>query len=252
MHHTLETPRSLSEERLYRKQRLAAAFRIFGRLGFSEGTAGHITARDPEYPDHFWLNPYSMSYNQIKVSDLILCNSDGHIVEGKHQRINKAAFAIHSSIHKLRPDVIAAAHAHSVYGKTWSILGRLLDPLTQDACVFFEDHALFEEYTGLVFELSEGIRIAKALGHHKALILKNHGLLTVGHTVEAATWWFIAMERCCQVQLLAESTQAPLHRIDHTTALNTRTNGIGTPRAGELNFEPFWQDIIALFPELLN
>ena len=94
--------------------------------------------------------------------------------------MNLAAFVIHSQIHAARPDVVAAAHAHSVHGKSWSALGRPLDPLTQDVCAFYEDHAVFDDYTGVVLDLEEGKRIAHALGDNKAAILANHGLLTVG------------------------------------------------------------------------
>ena len=168
-----------AEERKYRKQRLAAAFRLFSKFGFDEGVAGHITARDPEKLDHFWVNPFGMHFGQIRASDLILVNHRGEVVEGKYP-VNGAAFAIHSQVHAARPDVVAAAHAHSMYGKSWATLGRLLDPITQDACAFYEDHGLFADFTGVVYETSEGERIAKALGTGKAAILRNHGLLTVG------------------------------------------------------------------------
>ena len=123
----------VEDERLHRKQRLAAAFRLFARYGFDEGIAGHITARDPELADHFWVNPFGMYFGHIRVSDLLLVNHKGEVVEGD-KPVNVAAFAIHSQVHQARPDVVAAAHAHSTYGKSWSSLGRLLDPLTQDAC----------------------------------------------------------------------------------------------------------------------
>ena len=155
---TLPTPPSFSsvdEERLHRKQRLAAAFRMFSKAGFDEGVAGHITARDPEHTDHFWVNPFGMHFGQIRVSDLILVNDRGEVVEGGRP-VNAAAFAIHSQVHRARPDVVAAAHAHSLYGKSWSSLGRLLDPITQDACAFYGDHALFDDYTGVVLDLEEG------------------------------------------------------------------------------------------------
>ena len=119
------------DERRHRKQRLAAAFRLFGHFGFDEGVAGHITARDPELLDHFWVNPLGMNFKQIRVKDLILVNDRGEVVDGNWP-VNAAAFAIHSQIHAARPDVVAAAHAHSVYGKAWSSLRRPLDPLTQD------------------------------------------------------------------------------------------------------------------------
>jgi len=218
----------------------------------TEGVTGHITVRDPDYPDHFWLNPLGISYNQIKVSDLILCSDKGKIVEGKHTKLNHAAFAIHSRIHKHRPDIIAAAHAHSLYGKIWSTQGRLLDPLSQDACAFYLDHALYDEYNGIVLDLSEGDQIAKALGPHKAVILKNHGLITVGASVETAAWWFISLERCCQVQVIAESLKQAPKPISHEVALKTQQLAYSGSNSGALNFQPFLQDIIAQHPELLD
>src|SRR3954454_16709294 len=113
---------SVEEERTYRKQRLAAGFRLFSRFGFDEGVAGHITARDPELTDHFWVNPFGMHFSQIRASDLLLVNHEGTVVEGDWP-VNQAAFAIHSQVHAARPDVIAAAHTHSPYGRAWSSLG---------------------------------------------------------------------------------------------------------------------------------
>src|ERR1700681_2091816 len=95
-----------AEERLHRKRMLAAAFRLFSRLGFDEGVAGHITARDPERLDHFWVNPFGMHFSQIRASNLILVNHRGEVVEGNYP-VNAAAFAIHSQVHAARPDVIA-------------------------------------------------------------------------------------------------------------------------------------------------
>ena len=131
------------------------------------------------------MNPFGVHFWQIRVSDLILVNDRGEVIEGNYP-VNTAAFAIHSRVHAARPDVVAAAHAHSMYGKAWSSLGRLLDPITQDACAFYEDHGLFDDYTGVVYETSEGDRIAQALGKRKAVILRNHGLLTVGDSVDEA------------------------------------------------------------------
>ena len=154
---------SPDEERTHIKQRMAAAFRLFDRFGFNEGVAGHLTARDPERPDCFWVNPFGLSFGLIRASDLILVNHQGEVVEGDWP-VNVAAFAIHSQVHAARPDVQAAAHTHSKAGRAWSTLGRLLDPLTQDACAFYEDHGLFDDYTGVVIDTEEGKRIAHALG----------------------------------------------------------------------------------------
>jgi ribulose-5-phosphate 4-epimerase/fuculose-1-phosphate aldolase len=240
---------TVAEERQYRKQRLAGAFRLFSRFGFDEGVAGHITARDPEHLDHFWVNPFGAHFGQIRVSDLIRVNAHGEVVEGKYP-VNSAAFAIHSQVHAARPDVVAAAHAHSLYGKTWSSLERLLDPITQDACAFYEDHSLFADFTGVVYETSEGERIAQTLADKKAVILRNHGLLTVGRTVDEAAWWFITMERSCQAQLLAESAGKPI-RIDPVSAAITRQQ-IGSHMAGWFQFQPLWARIVREQPDLLE
>jgi ribulose-5-phosphate 4-epimerase/fuculose-1-phosphate aldolase len=240
----------VEDERAHRKQRLAAAFRLFGHFGFDEGVAGHITARDPELPDHFWVNPLGMSFSLIRVKDLILVNGRGEVVEGTRP-VNAAAFAIHSQVHAARADVVAAAHAHSVHGKAWSSLRRPLDPLTQDACAFYGDHAVFDDYTGVVLDLEEGKRIAHALGPHKAVILSNHGLLTVGQTsVDEAAWWFITMERTCQAQLLSEAAGPPVP-IDPDQAAKTAPL-VGAPMAGWRAFQPLYQWLVTVQPDFLE
>jgi ribulose-5-phosphate 4-epimerase/fuculose-1-phosphate aldolase len=240
---------SVEDERLHRKQRLAAAFRLFARFNFDEGVAGHITARDPEHLDHFWVNPFGKHFSQIRVSDLICVNDSGDVVEGEY-RVNGAAFAIHSQVHAARPDVIAAAHSHSMYGKAWSTLGRRLDPITQDACAFYEDHGLFDDYTGVVLDLDEGKRIGVALGEYKAVILRNHGLLTVGHSVEEAAYWFIAMDRSCHAQLLAEAAGTPVLIEPEMAALTARQ--VGGHGAGWFGFQPLYEMITAEQPDLLD
>jgi ribulose-5-phosphate 4-epimerase/fuculose-1-phosphate aldolase len=201
--------RSVDDERLWRKQRLALAFRLFGRFGFDEGVAGHITARDPGQPDEFWVNPFGMSFKQITVDDLIRVDHQGQVVEGTWP-VNQAAFAIHAAIHQARPDVVAAAHSHSKQGRAFSALGRTLEPLTQDSAIFYGDHVLFDDYTGVVNDPEEGKRIAHALAGNKAAILRNHGLLTVGRSVEEAIFWYVTMERTCEVELIARAAGEPV------------------------------------------
>jgi ribulose-5-phosphate 4-epimerase/fuculose-1-phosphate aldolase len=145
---------------------------------------------------------------------------------------------------------VAAAHAHSLYGKAWSSLGRLLDPITQDACAFYEDHAVFDDYTGVVYDAAEGDRIAEALGPGKAVILRNHGLLTVGKSVDEAAWWFITMERSCQAQLLAEAAGRPV-KIGHSHAEMAREQ-VGGEWTGWFQFQPLWQKICREEPDLFE
>ena len=240
---------TVEEERLHRKQRLAAGFRLFGKFGFEEGVAGHITARDPERLDHFWVNPFGMSFSHISVSDLILVNSRGEVVEGDAS-VNTAAFAIHSALHEARPDIVAAAHSHSLYGKAWSSLGRRLDPLTQDACAFYDDHAVFDDFTGVVLDQSEGKRIGHTLEGRKAVILRNHGLLTVGHSVEEAVWWYVTMERSCQAQLLAEAAGTPILINDEVARLTM--SQVGAHVSGYASFGPLYEKITREQPDLFD
>lgn len=241
---------TIEAERRHRKEKLAGALRIFGKLGFSEGVAGHITARDPERLDHFWVNPFGMNFRHVRVSDLILVSHDGEVVEGDRP-VNRAAFVIHSAVHAARPDVVAAAHAHSIFGKAFSSLGRQLDPITQDACIFFEDHALVTEGGGRVaFDEESGRAIARGLGKMKAVIHQNHGLFTVGETVDEAAWWFITMERSSQAQLIAEAAGTPIH-VDNDNARYTRDQ-TGYPLAGWFSFQPLWDDIVRTDPELFD
>ena len=239
----------IEAERLYRKQRLAAGFRLFGKFGFDEGVAGPITARDPGDPTRFWVNPFGMPFSHISVSDLICVDHEGNVVYGD-AFVNGAAFAIHSQVHEARPDVVAAAHSHSTYGRAFSTLGKTLDPITQDACAFYNDHALFDDFTGVVLDLEEGRRIARTVGTNKAAILRNHGLLTVGHTVESAVWWFITMERTCQVQLLAMAAGQPIS-IDDASA-KAAHDVVGTEIAGQFSFQSLFDQIIKLQPDLLD
>jgi ribulose-5-phosphate 4-epimerase/fuculose-1-phosphate aldolase len=245
----MDAPQGVEEVRQERKNKLAAALRLFGKLGFDEGVAGHITVRDPELLDHFWVNPMGRSFKQMRVSDLLLVSHTGEVIEGEGL-LNGAAFTIHSQIHMSNPNITAAAHSHSVYGKAFSSLGKTLDPLTQDACAFYDDHVLFDDFSGVVLDNTEGERIAAALGDRKAAILQNHGLLTVGETIDAAAWWYITMERTCQAQLLAEAAGTP-KPIDHDVALHTRET-VGSPIAGWFSFQPLFDVIIAEQPELLD
>jgi ribulose-5-phosphate 4-epimerase/fuculose-1-phosphate aldolase len=240
---------SPDEARTHMKQRMAAAFRLFDRFGFNEGVAGHLTGRDPEHPDLFWVNPFGMSFGLIRASDLILVNHEGEVVEGDWP-VNTAAFAIHSQIHAARPDVNSAAHTHSPYGRAFSTLGKTLSPLTQDSCAFYEDHALFDDFTGVVLDVEEGKRIAHVLADNKAAILRNHGLLTVGTTVDEAAWWYITMERTCHVQLMAEAAGHPIS-IDDECARQTKEQ-VGGRLAGWLSFQPLYDKIVHDQPDLLE
>lgn len=233
--------------RAYLKGRLAAAFRIFGKFGFDEGVAGHITLRDPVDPTTFWVNPFGVAFSLIKASDLILVNHKGEVIDGGETRLlNTAAYMIHHAVHEARPDVMCAAHSHSIYGRTFCALGRKLDTITQDSCAFHNDHVLYESFNGVVLAEEEGKNIAQALGNKKAALLQNHGLLTVGQSIEEAVFWFVSLEKCCHAQLLADAAAAgrggQTVKIGEEEATYTRKT-VGSHMAGWFSAKPLF-DVI--------
>jgi ribulose-5-phosphate 4-epimerase/fuculose-1-phosphate aldolase len=245
---------SVEAERADRKARLAGAFRMFSKAGLDEGIAGHITVRDPAEPDTYWVNPFGMHFSMIRSSDLVRVNHDGRVVEGT-RAVNGAAVAIHCAVHAARPDVLAAAHAHGPAGKTFSALDMTVEPLTQDACAFYNDVGLLSEYSGVVLDEEEGRRVTEALGMHKAVILRNHGMLTVGTSVDSAAWWFLTLERTAQCQLEAYAAAAGLGsrpiQITPEVAEMTRSQ-IGYEFAGWFQWQPIWQRICRDHPDIFD
>jgi len=138
-----ETPQfaDFKAHRQHLKERLVGACRAFALQGFDYGFAGHLTIRDPEHTDLYWTNPMAVHFNDVKVSNLILADHDGKVVEGKYA-INRAGFVLHAAVHKAHPDILAMCHAHTVYGTAYASLAKPLDPISQDACAFFEDHVV--------------------------------------------------------------------------------------------------------------
>jgi ribulose-5-phosphate 4-epimerase/fuculose-1-phosphate aldolase len=241
--------RSVEAERRHRKQRLAAAFRIFSAHGFDEGVAGPITARDPGRADCFWVNQLGMDFGRIRVKDLLLVDRTGEVVAGTGQ-VNRAAYAIHSAVHEARPDVVAAAHSHSLHGKTFSSLGRTLEQIYQDHCDIYQYNENLDRHLGVVIVRDECDNIVSALGTTKGAILRNHGLLTVGQSVDEAAWWFVRMERCCQVTLMAEAAGTPVV-IDDDAARQVYGES-GSHVAGWFTFQPMYERIVEEQPDLLD
>ncbi|KAJ5618147.1 hypothetical protein N7537_003261 [Penicillium hordei] len=239
------------KEREYLKGRLAAAFRIFGDKGYDEGVAGHITLRDPVDPTTFWVNPFGTAFKLMKASDLIQVDHHGNVIAGGENRLlNAAAFMIHSAIHEARPEVNCAAHSHSLHGRAFCSLGRPLDIISQDACAFHNDQdlALYSSFKGVVLAEEEGQNIAKALGNKKAALLQNHGLLTVGNTIEETVFWFVSLEKCCYAQLLADAAATgrggQTVKIEEADAAFTYKT-VGTPMAGWFSAKPLFDVIHA-------
>ena len=205
---------------------------------------------DPVDPDTFWLNPYGIHFGLLKVSDMVHVDEEGNRIGGAELPVNTAGFIIHAALHRARPDINAACHLHSPYGRAWSTFGKPIDMLNQDSCMFYEDLAVYSSFGGVVFAKEEGGRIANALGPTKKnIILQNHGLLTCGGAVAEAAAFFIALERACQAQLLVEAAVAPngsqLEKalVSDEEARYTK-KGTGTPEVMYMQFEPEYRFIV--------
>jgi ribulose-5-phosphate 4-epimerase/fuculose-1-phosphate aldolase len=244
--------KSFAEERQHRKERLVAACRAFALHNLDYGFAGHLTVRDPEFPELYWTNPMAVHFSQVKLSNLILANHVGKVVEGEYA-VNRAGFVLHAAVHEANPDIVAMCHAHTVYGTAFAALGRPLDPITQDAAAFFEDHVVIKDEAGAVaVEEKAGLSVADYFKNVKAAIHQNHGLLTVSrHSIEAAAFWFIALERCCQQQLLVEATGIKPIMVPEHSSRYSRDN-VGSEYIGWLHFQPIYEQLGQTSPDMFD
>jgi ribulose-5-phosphate 4-epimerase/fuculose-1-phosphate aldolase len=196
------TSGTTSETRAHRKRRLALAYRVFGAMSWGSIGDGHISARDPGQADAFWVARYGVPFKDMTVSDLVLVGPEGDIIEGKGA-INRSAFYIHGPLHEARPDIISAAHCHTPYGTPFAARAEKLRPISQESCAFYGDHELFDDEEVNIASTDGGKRIGAALGNARAVILRNHGLLTVAASVDSAVALFVLMERSSEVHVKA-------------------------------------------------
>jgi len=243
---------SVAEERRHRKERLVVACRAFAAQGYDYGFAGHLTIRDPQHPELFWTNPMAVHFDEVRMSNLILVDHDGRVVEGGHA-VNRAGFILHANVHREHPDIIAMCHAHTEAGTAFSALGRPLRRLTQDACVFFEDHVVITEEAGAAaLEKSAGCNVARAFKGAKAAIHANHGLLTASrHSIDAAAFWFIALERCCKQELMVDASGHEPLLVTEDRARYSREH-IGTDYIGWLHFQPIVNHLSRTKPDMFE
>jgi ribulose-5-phosphate 4-epimerase/fuculose-1-phosphate aldolase len=241
-----------AQERQHRKERLVAACRAFALQDFDYGFAGHLTVRDPEFPELYWTNPMCVHFSQVKISNLILADHKGRVVEGNYA-INRAGFVLHAAVHEAHPDIIAMCHAHTVYGTAFAALGRPLEPISQDAAAFFEDHVVIKDEAGQVaVEEQAGLSVCDWFKDVKAAIHQNHGLLTASrHSIEAAAFWFIALERCCKQQLLVEASGVKPVMVPADRSRYSREH-VGSEYIGWLHFQPIWDQLVNTQPDMFN
>ena len=201
---------------------LAAAYRLTDHFGMTTLIYNHITARVPGTEDQFLINEYGLGYDEITASNLIKIDMQGNILEEGAHQINFTGYVIHSAIHAARRDVSCVMHTHTPYGMAVSAMEDGLLALQQDAYQFHE-RLSYHEFEGVAVDLDERERLVTDLGDKNAMILRNHGLLTVGRSVGEAWNRMWQLELACKVQVLAQSTgqpirQAPISAIEKTAS----------------------------------
>jgi ribulose-5-phosphate 4-epimerase/fuculose-1-phosphate aldolase len=179
--------------------------KFFAKLGFVTTASGHMSFRDG---DSWWLNGFGVPYTKITGNELSQLDYSGNIISG-HHKVNFAAKYLHSAIYKARPDVNSITHFHTDYATAWSTLGIPLKIITQEAAVFYNDIALYDNFNGLIDSNAESNEIVDALGNNNSIILQNHGSVTVGKSVESAAYRLILLEKICQLNILAASAGSP-------------------------------------------
>ncbi|MBJ3774330.1 class II aldolase/adducin family protein [Acuticoccus mangrovi] len=190
---------------------LAAAYRLLAHYGLDDMIYTHTSVRlpsEPGKPHRFLINPYGMQFDEIRASDLVVVDPDGYSVAGT-DNVNPAGFTIHSAIHMTREDAMCVMHTHTLAGMAVSALKGELLMLNQMSMEFYGRLA-YHDYEGIALDLSERERLQRDLGTKPAMILKNHGLLTVGRTVAEAFYYMYYLEMACRIQLETQKTGAEM------------------------------------------
>ncbi|MEA2999428.1 MAG: hypothetical protein QOK17_1261 [Sphingomonadales bacterium] len=194
----------VSEEEWKIRVDLAAAYRLVAHYGWDDLIFTHLSARIPGPEHHFLLNPYNLMFEEVTASSLVKVDMNGLPVEPSPFITNPAGFTIHSAIHMAREDAHAVIHLHTPHGQAVSAHGEGLLPLTQTA-MLIRDEVAYHDYEGVAVDLDERERIVADLGQKGAMLLRNHGTLTVGETVGEAFVKMYFLERACQAQIYALS-----------------------------------------------
>lgn len=192
---------SISREELDVRVKLAAAYRLVDYYGWTEQIYGHLTARVPGPEEHFLINPWGLNYEEVTASNLVKIDVDGNAVDAGAHPVNFAGFVIHSAIHMTRShENLVVMHTHTRAGMAIAALKDGLLPISMFATVF-HNRLAYHDYEGASLYLDERERIVASLGPHKAMVLRNHGLMVVGRTVPECFLRLYRLERACQIQL---------------------------------------------------
>ena len=220
------------------RQQLAACYRIFDYLGWSELIFNHITVKLPGPDHHFLINPYGLHYSEVTASNLVKVDIEGNIVEESSYTVNPAGMLIHSTIHAARPEVVCIAHTHTTAG---SAVACQQEGLRGDNfySVLFANRVAYHDFEGITVEEGEKDRLLASMGNSDLLILRNHGLLTCGRSVPEAFFNMWGLQRACEIQFAVDSTGRPNIPIGEEIAAKTDellALQMGSAPVGELEF----------------
>lgn len=204
-----------SEDEWAARVELAACYRIFAHLGWTELIFNHITLRVPGPGHHFLINPYGLWYHEVTASNLVKIDLDGNIVGNSDWPVNPAGFVIHSAIHAARPDARCVMHTHTTAGMAVACLEEGLSGDNFYGAVI-GDRCAYHDFEGITTDPDEKPRLVASLGSNNFMILRNHGLLTCGETPAAAFQRLWTLQRACEVQLAALQTGRPLIAVPET------------------------------------
>ena len=199
----------MTQEEQELRVQLAACYRIFDHLGWSEMIFNHITVKIPGPEHHFLINPYGLHYSEVKASNLVKVDIEGNIVEDTEYRVNPAGIVIHTAIHAARPDIHCIAHTHTTAGMAVACAEEGLRTDNFYSALLHKRIA-YHDFEGLTVDDDEKPRLIANMGDKRLMILRNHGLLSAGRTIAEAFINLWTMERSCEIQVAADSTGRPL------------------------------------------
>jgi ribulose-5-phosphate 4-epimerase/fuculose-1-phosphate aldolase len=219
---------------------LAACHRLAARLGYNEGIDNHMTMLVPGHTDRFYLAPFGLLWSEVKASDLLELDFEGHVVAG-HGPVEDTALYIHLSVHRLKSEARCVLHTHMPYATALGMLDDTPVEMAGQSALGFHEDIAYVEYGGLAFDYSEGERLARALGGKSVAMLRNHGVLVTGGSAAQAFERLYFLERACQAQVLALSTGRKLRLlpkavVDSTVAQFKSGEKVGGQDRAELHF----------------
>lgn len=229
------------------KYKLAAAYRIMVTEGLDEGgISGHISMRVPGEPDCFWVNPFGMLAEEVTAHNLIKVDKNGEVLEGDYP-VNVAGFCIHAAIHIRYPHINCIVHTHSPWGTLFSALDRYIKPIDQNCCLFFENHELYGHFNGPVNDPDDALHLAAALNGKDMIVLRNHGSITCGTSIESAVIRMVSAERAYRLNILSMQTPE-MKLIDEETARLTR-DWIGNDLGLAIEFNALLRKAERVYPD---